>query len=264
MPGSPLDDRPAETAPAVGSDLGFYGKIPASGDFVRRGLPAEFVQPWDDWLAAAVHRSQEELGAAWLDCYLTSPIWRFAMAASVCGSRAAVGVLTPSVDAVNRHFPVVIAALLPDTSSPLRVLEAGDGWYEAVEHLALAALDPGCDATKFGGDLLVVGPPPLVPSSCALDDRGLSKSADAAMWGLRIAPGLSAARGADLVVALLDTLSGMLFAGWSLWWTSGSDHVEPVLRIHRGLPPAEDYTAMLRDRHVDAVAELFDTGRPSR
>ncbi|RUW25688.1 type VI secretion system-associated protein TagF, partial [Mesorhizobium sp. M4B.F.Ca.ET.013.02.1.1] len=30
---------------------GFYGKIPATGDFVSRRLTGDFVRVWDRWLA---------------------------------------------------------------------------------------------------------------------------------------------------------------------------------------------------------------------
>ncbi|TIU04376.1 MAG: type VI secretion system-associated protein TagF, partial [Mesorhizobium sp.] len=30
---------------------GFYGKMPATGDFVTRRLPGDFVRAWDRWLA---------------------------------------------------------------------------------------------------------------------------------------------------------------------------------------------------------------------
>jgi len=30
---------------------GFYGKMPATGDFVTRRLPGDFVRVWDRWLA---------------------------------------------------------------------------------------------------------------------------------------------------------------------------------------------------------------------
>ncbi len=55
------------------NSVGFYGKLAGRGDFVSRGLPNTFVEPWDAWLASGMRASQDELGAAWLDAYLTSP-----------------------------------------------------------------------------------------------------------------------------------------------------------------------------------------------
>ena len=67
---------------------GFFGKVPARGDFVRRTLPAAFVTPWDQWLQAGIAGSKEVLGDAWLEVYLTSPVWRFALSARLAGEPA--------------------------------------------------------------------------------------------------------------------------------------------------------------------------------
>ena len=37
---------------------GFWGKLPARGDFVRAGLPRSFVEPWDAWLQSALQVPQ--------------------------------------------------------------------------------------------------------------------------------------------------------------------------------------------------------------
>ena len=70
---------------------GLYGKLPARGDFVRRRLPLAFVEPWDGWLQEAIVASRRALGERWLDVYLTSPMWRFALSAGLCGEPAAAG-----------------------------------------------------------------------------------------------------------------------------------------------------------------------------
>ena len=46
------------------NSVGFYGKLAGRGDFVSRGLPNTFVEPWDAWLASGMRASQDELGAA--------------------------------------------------------------------------------------------------------------------------------------------------------------------------------------------------------
>lgn len=87
------------------NSVGFYGKLAGRGDFVSRGLPNTFVEPWDAWLASGMRASQDELGAAWLDAYLTSPLWRFAIAPGLLGGEAVAGVVMPSIDRVGRYFP---------------------------------------------------------------------------------------------------------------------------------------------------------------
>ena len=58
---------------------GFYGKLPARGDFVRAGLPRDFIDPWDAWLQSVIAGSRVLAGDAWLPAYLESPVWRFAL-----------------------------------------------------------------------------------------------------------------------------------------------------------------------------------------
>uniref|UniRef100_UPI0013C2CB68 type VI secretion system-associated protein TagF n=1 Tax=Pseudomonas viridiflava TaxID=33069 RepID=UPI0013C2CB68 len=50
---------------------------------------------------------------AWLDAYLVSPLWRFAVPANLLGSQPVAGVMMPSIDRVGRYFPLTIACLLP-------------------------------------------------------------------------------------------------------------------------------------------------------
>ena len=56
---------------------GFYGKLPARGDFVRVGLPRDFTEPWDGWLQSVIAGSRSLMGDAWLPAFLEAPVWRF-------------------------------------------------------------------------------------------------------------------------------------------------------------------------------------------
>ncbi len=96
-------------------DVGFYGKLPTHGDFLRRRVSDAFVSSWDAWLQAGMTASRGALGDRWLDVYLTSPAWRFVCAAGACGPAPVAGVLVPSIDRVGRYFPLtVVARLAPD------------------------------------------------------------------------------------------------------------------------------------------------------
>jgi type VI secretion system protein ImpM len=97
----------AEAAP------GYHGKLPTKGDFITRRLPRGFLDSWDSWLQDVIAGSRTRMGEAWLDAYLTSPIWRFALPAGLCGEAAAADVVMPSVDRVGRYFPLTIAAVIP-------------------------------------------------------------------------------------------------------------------------------------------------------
>ncbi|MDO9708751.1 type VI secretion system-associated protein TagF [Paracraurococcus lichenis] len=124
----------AVTAPAM---LGFLGKLPARGDFVARGLPRSFREPWDAWAAAVMPASRAVLGETWLPAWLEAPVWRFALPPGLCGPMAATGVWLPSVDRAGRHWPLAIAAVLPGLAA---APAAEAAWLDALEAAGVAAV----------------------------------------------------------------------------------------------------------------------------
>ena len=102
---------------------GFYGKVPTRGDFVSRRLPWTFVDPWDRWLQGGLACSRDQLGDAWLEVYLTSPVWRFALTPGVCGDAGWIGIVLPSVDRVGRYFPLTVARPWTGTDSAVAAYE---------------------------------------------------------------------------------------------------------------------------------------------
>lgn len=119
---------------------GYFGKVPTHGDFVSRRLPDDLVAAWDAWLQGCIAASRAQLGAAWLDHYLTSPVWRFGIAPGVLGSDGLGGVMMPSVDRVGRYFPLMIGA--PGARPLLDWFQQHGDWFDEIEDLARASLDP--------------------------------------------------------------------------------------------------------------------------
>ncbi len=106
----------AESSQAI---PGWYGKLPHLGDFASRRLPGEFIRTWDVWLQEVLQATRASLGEAWLDCYLTMPIWRFVLLPGLVGPSGWAGVLMPSVDRVGRQFPLTLAVALP-SAKPIK------------------------------------------------------------------------------------------------------------------------------------------------
>src|SRR6267154_5928531 len=102
-------------------EVGLYGKLPSHGDFLRRRVSDDFVAGWDAWLQRCIAQSRAALGEEWLETYLTSPAWRFALSAAVCGPTPVAGVLVPSVDRVGRYFPVTVVWPTPPNFSTLEI-----------------------------------------------------------------------------------------------------------------------------------------------
>lgn len=133
---------------------GFYGKLPARGDFVRAGLPREFTDPWDDWLQTVIAGSRSIMGEAWLPAYLEAPIWRFALPPGMCGGLAALGLMLPSVDKAGRYFPLTFTALRTGWFTA----SSGEAWLARCEEAGLAALEKDTSPEEISA---MIGAPDL-------------------------------------------------------------------------------------------------------
>lgn len=96
---------------ALASEFGFYGKIPALGDFVTRSLLREQVGVVDEWMQQGLF-ALRSISEQWLDSYLVSPVWQFALPAGIWSATPLCGLLMPSVDRVGRYFPFFTCANL--------------------------------------------------------------------------------------------------------------------------------------------------------
>lgn len=196
--------------------LGFYGKIPARGDFVRSGLPHAFVDPWDRWLQQGMAASRAELGEdAWLAAWLEAPIWSFALAPGICGPDAVLGLWMPSIDRVGRHFPLTLAAVAP-AGDARDMARSNGGFLFAVEQAGLAAVESG-----------------LAPD--ALTDRVL-----AAAEAPESDPGIDPA----------DYPGGS-----ALWWTEGSPRVPRWAFTSQALPDDPTFAKMLDASAATALTD---------
>lgn len=227
---APLSASAGAAAPAAG----FYGKLPMRGDFLSARLPQSFIAPWDEWLQKAVATSRDRLGEAWLPAYLSAPIWRFLLARGVCGPHAVIGILMPSVDKIGRYFPLAVAAVLPVDNVPFALLGTAAPWFDAVERLALAALEEGADFASFEREVEAVAMPPVPAGPGVMFHAGPASVARFA--------GLSAIEGA--APALLDMLS-LLLGSWSVWWTGGAEDAVSGMIVAAGLPPVDGFAAFL-------------------
>lgn len=125
---------------------GWYGKIPATGDFIARRMPGAFCDAWSGWLQAALDGARERLGGRWRDDFLSMPVWRFVLTGGLVTPNAWAGVMVPSVDAVGRYFPLALASALPATrlDAPA-TLFAARSWFATMEEVALSAIAPRAD-----------------------------------------------------------------------------------------------------------------------
>lgn len=201
---------------------GYFGKVSTLGDFVSRGLPDGLVAAWDAWLQQCMHASQQQLGDQWLNHYLTSPVWRFAISPGILSPEGLGGVMMPSVDRVGRYFPLMIGAV--GAPSLLDWFHKHAAWYDAIEDLARASLDPAFTLAQFDG----MPEPALTDAAPATPVGGA--------WRFALDEGVG------------ERVAAVALQGRSLWWTDGAPGVAPSMLMCAGLPEAQRFAAMLDAR----------------
>ena len=185
---------------------GFFGKLPARGDFLSRRVPPGVAAAWEAWLQALTVAGR----AAGDETWLTAPLWHFALGRAVAPPHGAAGVLVASADRVGRLFPfTIIGAGDPAGAAGLQ------DWTGATEALAIQALEDEFDPATLDEALAALGPPPAItgpdgaPGAWPPEDES--------------GPG----------------------AGQSAWWCRGSDHIAPVRLLCTGLPGPRTCAAMI-------------------
>lgn len=127
--------------------VSWYGKLPARGDFVGRGLPARWRSDWDAWLQRGLALAATALDAAALRERLGAfAPWRY-LALPTSGE-VWCGIIAASHDRVGRAFPLTLAERYAAPVSPhgsaarlAPLLDAAAQGPEALE-AAIAALPP--------------------------------------------------------------------------------------------------------------------------
>lgn len=204
---------------------GFFGKLPSHGDFVGRHLPPPVRACFDHWLQGALVQSRIELGAAWLPAWLSSPLWRFAISAGVCSEQAWAGVMMPSHDRVGRCFPLLLASAIDGAPSLSDCLTRLDGWFSALEALALSTLEEGFSLELFDAALMALDAAPAA-ACCVIGDGASPMSVD------------------------------HLASGQSAWWSEGSLQVAPCVAVCNGMPPPAAFAALLDGRWTERGWDL--------
>jgi|RhiMetdeSRZDD1v2_1073273.scaffolds.fasta_scaffold32688_2 type VI secretion system protein ImpM len=226
-------------------EVGFYGKLPSHGDFLRRRVSDAFVGVWDGWLQECLAASRSSLGDRWLDVYLTSPVWRFACASGICGPAPVIGVMVPSVDRVGRYFPLtLVAELPPETPQLLTAVIRAQRFFDAAESLVIETLElEHVDFESFDEQLIRLGEVEDVAPAVVLDATSSSLLDDGAEgWQIPIG---STADLTDAFTQLMSQRLSALYNPVALWWTEGSAIVQPTALLAKGLPHPDSFAALL-------------------
>lgn len=210
----------AAAAPGTTFAVGWYGKIPGTGDFIARRVAPSFREPWDRWLQQAIEGSQRRLGAGWRDAFLSMPAWRFVLRPGLLDANAWAGLMVPSVDAVGRYFPLTVACALPSASLDAAATLLGAArWFDEVEAIALEAIAPDADIAAI--------------------DAALVQRPFDARW-------LALPEGGDATTPMMPCLSlPDKGAPRSAWLAEPSEVFDRALLLCESLPAGEQFCAMM-------------------
>jgi type VI secretion system protein ImpM len=234
-------------APGEGFAVGWYGKIPGTGDFIARRVPASFSEPWDRWLQDAIEASKQRLAARWRDTFLSMPAWRFALGPGVVGANAWAGLMVPSVDAVGRYFPLTVACALPSASLDVVATLLGAGrWFEDIEAIALEAIAPKADTAAIDAA--------LVKRRFEAGWLAVAEANDATLPMRSAKPQMlcvDLAAGAQAVAPRLRELADRLCEPYCVWLAEPSDLFGRSLLLCESLPAGEQFCAMMNGHWLE-------------
>ncbi len=235
--------RQTLTEPIAGASFsvpGWFGKVVMLGDFAHRRLPQAFIAVCDPWLSHCIGASRAQLGARWLDTYLTGPVWRFAWAPGVVDAQWWFGVLMPSVDAVGRYFPLLVCCSDQNPPMSSNAFDALSAWYAHAHQAALNTLQPGASLDSFEAELAgspawQTTSPPTLQIGAAPQRHVLPGQPSVGHWAHALASPLFSAH----------------YARHSFWFPSQAESSVPAeasLTVVPGLPEPDQFSLMLEGR----------------
>ncbi|WP_338563114.1 type VI secretion system-associated protein TagF [Erwinia sp. E_sp_B04_7] len=216
------------------SALGWYGKLPTTGDFLQRRLPEAIVSSWSNWFQLGLthwhhHRTENR------ELFSRAPVWNFALPATLGVQRVQIGCLVPSRDRVGRAFPLM--ALQSVTVShwhPAQLAVSGD-WFASLGNALHQAVSGNFSPDELASTLQSL--PPL-----SLPDTGRSDIMDVIGYQ-------------DLPCTLAWREAAARFNPGqytSYWWTNQSDGYPLVSHKHSGNLTAQLFSQLF---DPDAVAQ---------
>lgn len=123
------------------SPLGWYGKLPGSGDFMRRRLPARLVDNWAQWFQSSLPRLAQQPASG------RAPVWNFIIPATLGVPMIQMGCLLPTRDRVGRQYPLCAMQLFaPADWHAMQLHTAGDWYHQLGKTLTLAVQN------RYSGD----------------------------------------------------------------------------------------------------------------
>jgi type VI secretion system protein ImpM len=207
--------------------MGWFGKLPAVGDFAGRGLPRPVQETVHQWMSSGMAQVARLWPQEWQAAYLVSPVWHFVINAGTWDNLALAGCIAPSVDKVGRYSPLMVLRSFDKRDIDL-VLPPGNTWLYQVDELLRRVISERIAVddvltlltrqTGDEGDLLARNPGEDILGDLGIVD-GTGNEADKGWFSWP-----------DLPALFLERIDR------SFWWAEPSPKSPPRQITHRGLP----------------------------
>ena len=221
--------------------IGWYGKLPAAGDFLYRRVPRELQAWWDRWM-------QNGLGTfkRWPDAmtrhYVVAPVWNFAIPATQGVDAVQFGCLAPSCDRVGRYYPVCVTLQVAASSYRPSMLEGSAAWYWQCGTALLQAIRHSVAPDQFDRQVLAAAHGGFQTASGGSDDI---------LSILGPAGGGAGATGAQQRLGWPELpLCFDAFGSTSYWWTNQADGSPLRTAAHGGGLNTPLFSKLFSQGHV--------------
>jgi type VI secretion system protein ImpM len=220
--------------------IGWFGKLPSTGDFLYRRMSRE-VQSWlDRWLQNGLSAFKR-----WPDAmthhYAIAPVWNFAVPATLGVDAVLLGCIAPSCDRVGRYYPVCVSLQLPAAKYQTWMLQGAAQWYWRCGNIMLNAIRHAVASDQFDTQVLAAGRDGFHPVNGESDDILSILDPQAQAQDLRTQQRLG---WADLPLHF-DALGST-----SYWWTNQADGSPLRTSTHGGGLNAPLFSKLFSQGHV--------------
>ncbi len=236
------------------NQLGYYGKTPHRGDFVRFNLPQAFLKVWDDWLLQVMIHGESHC-EDWADIYTRAPAWRFALSSGIAGNTPWIGVLRPSHDKVGRRFPFCLAVSLAEDAMPCVSVSAQALWLDEADTLLSRVVASDYRYDDLQGDLTVMADKFRANSREASSQvsSSVAPSVDVVTISTMSANALFSN---DTLSAILDAVLQQTLGEYSVWIANAATNTTV---INAGLPIDNAGLALFNSDWAAASTMQIDT-----
>lgn len=217
--------------------IGWYGKVPAVGDFAGRGLDGELLAALGDWCAAGMEVLSTRPDGEWRDAYMLSPVWFFVMTPGVWSRAGLVGCMAPSIDRIGRCSPLFVLRSI-DKDGVDHAVPPRSRWLWRVEEVVRQAVSAKTPVDQILPAIL--GPDADASYGGNLADKDASGS-------ILMDLGIHDAESTIETRFVWSELIGLFNERprRSFWWAEPSPKQPPRQVIHNGMPDVDLFSLLM-------------------